>query len=88
MKRYLFVFQNVGENLIATNQMEYYFDSLQDVKSFIREGNGFILPEAIRPVSLFEIEDVSSYLKSMQRHLDISKRIKIPVVKIEDEIEL
>lgn len=58
------------------------------MESFIIEGNGFILPEAIRPISLFEIEDVSAYLKSMQHHFDISKRIKIPVVKIADEIEL
>lgn len=36
MKRYLFVFQNVGENLIATNQMEYYFDSIDEVFDFIK----------------------------------------------------
>ncbi len=58
------------------------------MESFIREGNGFILPEAIKPISLFKIEDVSDYLKSMRSHLDISKRIKIPVVKVADEIEL
>ncbi len=88
MKRYLFVFQNIGENLIAKHQMEYYFDSTDEVFDFIKNGNSFISSDAIKPISLFEIEDISEYLKSMKKDIDISNKISIPIVKASEEIEL
>lgn len=88
MKRYLFVFQNIGENLIAKHQMEYYFDSIDEIFDFIKNGNSFISSDSIKPISLFEIEDISEYLKSMKKDIDISNKISIPIVKASEEIEL
>ena len=88
LKRYLFIFQNVGENLIAKHQMEYYFDSIDEVFDFIKNGNSFISSDSIKPISLFEIKDISEYLKSMKKDIDISNKISIPIVKVSEEIEL
>lgn len=68
--------------------MEYYFDSTDEVFDFIKNGNSFISSNAIKPISLFEIEDISEYLKSMKKDIDISNKISIPIVKASEEIEL
>ena len=68
--------------------MEYYFDSTDEVFDFIKNGNSFISSDAIKPISLFEIEDISKYLKSMKKDIDKSNKISIPIVKVSEEIEL
>lgn len=68
--------------------MEYYFDSTDEVFDFIKNGNSFISSDAIKPISLFAIEDISEYLKSMKKDIDISNKISIPIVKASEEIEL
>ena len=88
MKRYLFIFQIKGESLIAIHQMELYFDSLEEVNDFIHNGNGYISAKSINPVSLFEIEDISEYLKSLNKTVSIPNvALKIPLITLPDDIE-